>query len=204
MGNRAIITSKEKNVAVYLHWNGGRDSVEAFLEYCKIQGYSSGEYGISRFVQTVANFFGDGSPIGVLPYTGDRKMAAYGDDNGVYIVDNWEIVGRVYPYEPFGEQDNHDRAEMLQAIDSAQPEHVRLGKVLEAEEIDAKDLEVGDTVFVNWFDGYREAMVIGFGEDRVCNGTNVKGLPMTDMYGAGNVNTYIKTEKVRAIKASSL
>ena len=79
-----------------------------------------------------------------------------------------------------------------------------LAAIPEAEEIDAKDLEVGDTVFVNWFDGYREAMVIGFGEDRVCNGTNVKGLPMTDMYGAGNVNTYIKTEKVRAIKASSL
>lgn len=31
MGNRAIITNKEKKVAVYLHWNGGRDSVEAFL-----------------------------------------------------------------------------------------------------------------------------------------------------------------------------
>lgn len=204
MGNRAIITNKEKKVAVYLHWNGGRDSVEAFLEYCKLHGYSSGEYGISRFVQTVANFFGGGSSIGVLPYTGDRKMAKYGDDNGVYIVDNWEIVGRVYPYEPFGEQDSYDRAEMLHAIDSAQPEHVRLGKVLDAEEVDTKDLEVGDTVFVQWFDGYREAKVIGFGEDRVCNGTNVNGLPMTDLYEPDNINAYIRTEKVKAIKASGL
>lgn len=33
MGNRAIITNKEKRVAVYLHWNGGRDSVEAFMSF---------------------------------------------------------------------------------------------------------------------------------------------------------------------------
>ena len=37
MGNRAVITTKENmynnGVAIYLHWNGGRDSVEAFLEY---------------------------------------------------------------------------------------------------------------------------------------------------------------------------
>lgn len=201
MGNRAIITNREKKIAVYMHWNGGRDSVEAFLEYCKIQGYSSGEYGISRFVQTVANFFGGQSSIGVLPYTGDRKMAGYGSDNGVYVVDNWEIVDRVYPREPFGEQANYDMAEMLEAIDDAQPENVRLGKVLEAEEIDTNDLEVGDTVFIYWFSAYHEAKVIGFGEDRVCNGTNVKGLPMTDMYKADNINAYIRTEKVRAIKA---
>ena len=31
MGNRAIIKAKgNDNKAVYLHWNGGRDSVEAF------------------------------------------------------------------------------------------------------------------------------------------------------------------------------
>lgn len=201
MGNRAIITNREKKVAVYLHWNGGRDSVEAFLEYCRIRGYSSGEYGIARFVQTVSNYFGGGSWIGVLPYTGDRKMAAYGSDNGVYVVDNWEIVDRVYPYEPFGEQSICNRTEMLRAIEDAQPEHVRLGKVLEAEEIDAKDLEVGDTVFVYWFNGYYESKVIGFGDDRVCNGTNVKGLPMTDMCGQDNIDAYIRTEKVMAIKA---
>ena len=46
MGNRAVITnSKSFDVAnstdlgVYLHWNGGRDSVEAFLKYCKLKGY---------------------------------------------------------------------------------------------------------------------------------------------------------------------
>lgn len=32
MGNRAIITTKKRDLGVYLHWNGGRDSVGAFLD----------------------------------------------------------------------------------------------------------------------------------------------------------------------------
>ena len=40
MGNRAIITTKKdfdnNGIGVYLHWNGGRDSVQAFLTYCKL------------------------------------------------------------------------------------------------------------------------------------------------------------------------
>ena len=37
MGNRAVITTKPEltEVGMYLHWNGGRASVEAFLAYCK-------------------------------------------------------------------------------------------------------------------------------------------------------------------------
>ena len=33
MGNRAVITTRKdlKDIGVYLHWNGGRDSVEGFL-----------------------------------------------------------------------------------------------------------------------------------------------------------------------------
>ena len=45
MGNRAVITTRKAGVnpansdatGVYLHWNGGRDSVEAFLAYCKLK-----------------------------------------------------------------------------------------------------------------------------------------------------------------------
>jgi hypothetical protein len=46
MGNRAVITTtrerepKNSNeIGIYLHWNGGRNSVEAFLTYCKLKGY---------------------------------------------------------------------------------------------------------------------------------------------------------------------
>ena len=37
MGNRAVITTRSKDIGVYLHWNGGRDSVEAFLKYCELK-----------------------------------------------------------------------------------------------------------------------------------------------------------------------
>ena len=31
MGNRAIITTRERKIGLYLHWNGGRDTVEPLL-----------------------------------------------------------------------------------------------------------------------------------------------------------------------------
>lgn len=39
MGNRAVITTPDKNLALYLHWNGGCDTVEPLLKYCELQGY---------------------------------------------------------------------------------------------------------------------------------------------------------------------
>lgn len=36
MGNRAVITTTDQRIGIYLHWNGGKDSVEAFLKYCKL------------------------------------------------------------------------------------------------------------------------------------------------------------------------
>lgn len=39
MGNRAVITTPDKNLALYLHWNDGRDTVEPLLKYCELQGY---------------------------------------------------------------------------------------------------------------------------------------------------------------------
>ena len=49
MGNRAVITTEigwacpTNHLGVYLHWNGGRDSVQAFLTYCKLKGYRTPE-----------------------------------------------------------------------------------------------------------------------------------------------------------------
>lgn len=39
MGNRAVITTRKEDLGVYLHWDGGRATVEPMLEYCRIQGY---------------------------------------------------------------------------------------------------------------------------------------------------------------------
>lgn len=48
MGNRAVITTPERKIGLYLHWNGGRDTVEPLLRYCELKGYrapSSDSYG---------------------------------------------------------------------------------------------------------------------------------------------------------------
>ena len=133
MGNRAVITTKNagRNIAisdeigVYLHWNGGRDSVEAFLTYCKLKGYQPPEsdcYGWARLCQVIGNFFGGELSIGI---DACKKLDCKNDDNGVYIIENWEIVGRQYNNHP--EQCNHDLFQMLTKIDEAQPEKEQIG-----------------------------------------------------------------------------
>lgn len=73
MGNRAVITTRENfnndGVGVYLHWNGGRDSVQAFLTYCKMKGYrepTSDNYGWARLCQAIGNFFGGDFLLGLI------------------------------------------------------------------------------------------------------------------------------------------
>ena len=38
MGNRAVVTNKNQDIGIYLHWNGGPESVCAFLTYAKALG----------------------------------------------------------------------------------------------------------------------------------------------------------------------
>ena len=35
MGNRCLITNKNKKIAIYQHWNGGKDSIDAFVRVAK-------------------------------------------------------------------------------------------------------------------------------------------------------------------------
>ena len=48
MGNRAVIQMKGSNVGIYLHYNGGRDSIEGFLAYCKLRDFRGDDYGMAR------------------------------------------------------------------------------------------------------------------------------------------------------------
>lgn len=91
MGNRAVITTKENwrngGVGIYLHWNGGRDSVEAFLKYCELKGFrspSSDSYGMARLCQVIGNFFGGGLSVGIDTLW---HLDCDNFDNGVYIID---------------------------------------------------------------------------------------------------------------------
>ena len=209
MGNRAVITT-EKNfanngVGVYLHWNGGYDSVSAFLKYCEIKGYRTPDtdnYGWARLCQVIGNFFGGSTSIGIDTVD---KLDCDNYDNGVYIIKGWKIVDR--KYNRGGEQMNYDMEDMLMAIDEAQPKKEQIGEYLKATEIPTNEVQVGDTVILMDYDGkIAKYKVMGFGEDGFVNGTNVNGLPFVDKYGNNesgygkNINNYIFTETVRLAK----
>ena len=169
MGNRAVITTTKRDMGVYLHWNGGRDSVEGFLEYCHMRGFRSPEcddYGWARLCQVVGNFMGaSGLSVGIWPYPGDAPALEAGSDNGVYVTEGWRVVGRVLPWDGFHEQDEYPLRDMLLAIDAAQPEGQRLGGYLLAEEVAVGEVELGDSVYMRQVSGAYEAFeVIGFGE----------------------------------------
>lgn len=207
MGNRAVITT-EKNfenngVGVYLHWNGGYDSVSAFLKYCEIKGYRTPDtdnYGWARLCQVVGNFFGGSTSIGIDTVD---KLDCDNYDNGVYIIKGWEIVDR--KYNNYAEQMEYEMEEMLLEIDSHMPEGEQIGEYLKAKEIPTEDLKVGDTVFIKEFDEkFVKHQVMGFGSEERVNGTAVYGKPYVDLYGSyfnydKNINNYIFTETVRVV-----
>lgn len=126
MGNRAVITTSKSlsvkessDIGVYLHWNGGRDSIEGFLLYCKLKGYRAPEhdsYGWARLCQVIGNFFGGELSVGI-----DKccRLDCDNGDNGTYIIEGWEIVGR--KYDRYGEQRNYDLLDFVRAVNEAQP-----------------------------------------------------------------------------------
>ena len=205
MGNRAVITTKENfednGIGVYLHWNGGYDSVSAFLKYCEFKGYRTPDtdsYGWARLCQVIGNFFGGSTSVGIDTVD---KLDCDNWDNGVYIIKGWEIVDRKY-YKG-QEQMNYELEEMLLEIDSAMPEAEQIGEYLSAKEILTEDLKIGDTVFIKECnEKLVKHKVMGFGDCEVINGTNVGNMPYVDLYGDyfsydKNINNYIHTKTVR-------
>ena len=99
MGNRAVIAiegSKQTQTAIYLHWNGGIESVATFLKYCEVLGFrppDSDSYGWTYLSAVIANFFGNGMSVGIGQL---RHQDTDNGDNGVYYIKGWEIVGRSY------------------------------------------------------------------------------------------------------------
>lgn len=133
MGNRAVIATENRDIAVYIHWHGGRDSVRAFLTYCLMQNYRCPEedcYGWARLCQVLANFFTSDRPynkglsVGIDTYERLKDSADW--DNGVYIIKGWRIVDREEC--PDEEQNTHSLIDILNMIDSEMPERDRLGE----------------------------------------------------------------------------
>lgn len=121
MGNRAVIafkdgdTPKDMCPAIYLHWNGGRDSVQAFLTVAQKLGLGhSPDYDAARLAQIIGNWFGGSTSLGVGCY---GRMDTDNYDNGVYWVQNWEIVEREFQHHP--EQNEYDHDELVAEIIAA-------------------------------------------------------------------------------------
>lgn len=166
MGNRAIITTRERKVGLYLHWNGGRDTVGPLLRYCELQGYrppSQDCYGWARMCQVMGNFFGGSLSLGIDEYTTDRRMDP--GDNGIYVIDGWEIVDRVHTCGGTEEQLEYDFDETLRAFDEAMPEGLRLDEFLDSVEVPAGELRLGDEVWLRTVGEKWETFpVVGFGQ----------------------------------------
>lgn len=202
MGNRAIVKPEGQDIGVYLHWNGGIDSVTAFLKYCELRGFRDFDdsYGMARFTQIVSNFFGGGLSVGIETGVKETKEYAEWIDNGIYVVKGWEIVRRV---GGFDEREGYDLDDMLKEIDVRQPLTERLGEFLDGVETDISEIEVGNIVFVQNVRGnYEKHKVIGIGEDRFVNGRNVLGIPYVDKWGNGpnNPNNYLRGKVRKVVK----
>lgn len=206
MGNRAVITTPDKKMGVYLHWNGGRDSVEAFLHYCELHGFRSPDrdpYGWARLCQVIGNFFGGGLSVGVGLYD---QLDTDNWDNGVYIIEGWRIVGR--EFNRHAEQSSYDHTVMLHDIDDSQPEGMRLGRYIDAVEVPVSEVEEGEEVWLKSLrGGFEPYRVCGFAEPPSLRGTG-KRLPFVERCNAGegreavlrNPNNFIRSATVRVTR----
>ncbi len=181
MGNRAVVNFRETpEIGVYLHWNGGRDSVEAFLKYCEERRFRTDDYGTARFVQIVSNFFKGNCSIGVNLL---ERLDCDNWDNGLYVVEDWEIVERKF-FDGRVEQRNYNLKEMLLAIDDCQPEEDRIREWLTAMPVDKA--MVGDTIVFLDYDGRQVIKkVLGHGKGMV-SGMKVEGRPYVNRHDTEN------------------
>ncbi len=93
MGNRAVVIFKEEpSVGVHLHWNGGPESILAFLQDMSEQEKEC--RGPVAFIQTVANFM-DFDGLSLYLGTPDSLDRDNGD-NGTYHVAGYNVVGREF------------------------------------------------------------------------------------------------------------
>ena len=204
MGNRAVITTEERKVSLYLHWNGGRDSVEGFLEYCNLRGFrppSYDSYGWARLCQVIGNYFGgDGLSVGIDRYTDDEHEDP--GDNGIYVIEGWRIAERLGLWEGFEEQRVYPLPEMLLAIDDAQPAEQRLGEAfLSAVQTNTLDIRPGDSVFLPVIGGTFEPVeVVSIAPE----GSRYPGLPVVARYCSedgspdlDNPNNYLRADCYR-------
>ena len=206
MGNRAVILSKNdmladgkinpNQIGGYLHWNGGRDRVSAFLKYCKLKGYRSPStdcYGWACLCNVISNFFGDGMSLGIDIAS---RLDCDNYDNGVYIIDHWEIIERLYNHGT--EQANYDVDSFVLELNERMPEQNRmdarvLKELLKAEEIPYQELTVGDVIWTQYLGDWVKLIVAEVQEHSgtiVCEVQEYSGMIVCKCPRGKNTNLY--------------
>lgn len=130
MSNSAVITTPKNficdGIGVFIRWNGGRDSIEGFLKYCELKGYPSPEQhedGWKGLIKVLTNFFeGRDMCVDVL-----SELCIDCLEHGVYIIENWQIVGRAFHAS---EQTGYKLIDMLLLIDSYMPEKEKITNLI--------------------------------------------------------------------------
>lgn len=126
MGDRAVISNKNKRLGVYLHWYGYREFVESILAYCDAKKYRSpdidDEYGWARLCQVAGNTIGGSLSVGVGIYD---RMDIDNWDNGTYIIEGWNIKERLYQ-QYVDEKIGGTMYENLKYINERQPKEEQL------------------------------------------------------------------------------
>jgi hypothetical protein len=121
MGNRAVIQMSpdgkysKDNLTVYVHWNGGLDSVTAYLLATQelMAGRSDFDYRCARLVQVITTFHGGNISVGL-----DVSKNLHEDnlDNGVYVADMRTLEVTHRRYHSGSEQQEHDSEVMAKDI----------------------------------------------------------------------------------------
>jgi len=101
MGNRAVLaigSEQSAKFGIYLHWNGGRPSVEGLLDATRELMKDRGPdaiYGPARLVQVIGNFMGGTLSLGLGALD---ELDCDNGDNGVYYIDpeSLQIIGRKF------------------------------------------------------------------------------------------------------------
>jgi hypothetical protein len=122
MGNRAVIAfgpDRPNTVGIYVHWNGGPESVLAFMAAAKalaVRDPLEDSYGIARIAQIIGNVFGGTTSIGVEKLS---KLDTDNGDNGLYIVGpsfTLEHEGRPIDVSSLSRGEKSDYEELLAAL----------------------------------------------------------------------------------------
>jgi hypothetical protein len=98
MGNRAVITTApylDTNVGIYVHWNGGLNSITGFVRAAQRLNYrdpTEDDYGMARLTQIIGVFFGGTNSVGLNV---NAELDTDNGDNGTWLLNpGWEIIHR--------------------------------------------------------------------------------------------------------------